>query len=101
MKINDKNLTAFAISANYAPDKEGWLMKKGDMNKGFQKRWFVLKRNLLFYFEKRSDKEPLGAIILEGCTIGKRFIPVESIFTHRNILIVFLRRRIGRKRRTV
>lgn len=71
MKINEKNLCAFAVSATYAADKEGYLMKKGEVNKGFQKRWFVLKGNLLFYFEKRQDKEPLGVIILEGCTIGQ------------------------------
>ncbi len=39
------------------------------MNKAFQKRYFVLKGNLLFYFEKQTDKEPVGVIILEGCTI--------------------------------
>lgn len=70
MKINEKNLCAFAVSTTYVADKEVYLMKKGEVNKGFQKRWFVLKGNLLFYFEKRQDKEPLGAIILEGCTIG-------------------------------
>lgn len=37
--------------------------------KGWQKRWFILKGNLLFYFEKRYDKEPVGMIILEGCTV--------------------------------
>ncbi|XP_065207786.1 sesquipedalian-1 [Planococcus citri] len=69
MKINEKNLCVFAVSPTIAADKEGYLMKKGEVNKGFQKRWFVLKGNLLFYFEKRYDKEPLGLIILEGCTI--------------------------------
>jgi sesquipedalian len=40
-------------------------MFKRDMK--FQKRWFVLKGNLLFYFEKKGDKEPLGLLLLEGC----------------------------------
>jgi len=44
-------------------------MKKGDGGKGFCKRWFVLKGNLLFYFEKKSDREPIGVIILEGSTV--------------------------------
>ena len=35
----------------------------------FQKRYFVLKGNLLFYFERKTDREPIGVIILEGCTI--------------------------------
>lgn len=72
MKINEKNLAAFATSPT-GIDKEGWLVKRGEVNKAFQKRYFVLKGNLLFYFEKRSDKEPIGVIILEGCTIGMFF----------------------------
>lgn len=68
MKINEKNLAAFATSATPI-DREGWLVKRGEVNKGYQKRWFVLKGNLLFYFEKRGDKEPVGVIVLEGCTI--------------------------------
>lgn len=38
------------------------------VNKAFQRRWFVLKGNLLFYFERRGG-ELLGMIILEGCVI--------------------------------
>ncbi|KAI5700432.1 hypothetical protein M8J77_010201 [Diaphorina citri] len=68
MKINDKNLCSFATSTTPV-DKEGFLTKRGEINKAAQKRWFVLKGNLLFYFEKRNDKEPVGVIILEGCTI--------------------------------
>lgn len=47
----------------------GFLYKRGEVNKAFQRRYFVLKGNLLFYFETRLDKEPLGLIIVEGCTI--------------------------------
>ena len=68
MKLNDKSLSKFAASGAPA-DKEGYLLKRGDFNKGYQRRWFVLKGNLLFYYEKRHDKEPIGVIILEGCTI--------------------------------
>lgn len=70
MKINECTLAAFATSHNDAPpDKEGWLWKKGEVNKAFQKRYFVLKGNLLFYFERKNDREPIGVVILEGCTI--------------------------------
>ncbi|KFM71339.1 Sesquipedalian-1, partial [Stegodyphus mimosarum] len=68
MKINEKNLINFAVSKAYI-DREGWLGKRGEVNKSFQKRWFVLKGNLLFYFEKKDDKEPVGLVILEGCTV--------------------------------
>jgi len=69
MKINEKNLAAFASSSTPI-DREGFLLKRGETNKGYQKRWFVLKGNLLFYFERKSDKDPVGVIIMEGCTIG-------------------------------
>ncbi|XP_015924043.1 sesquipedalian-2 [Parasteatoda tepidariorum] len=68
MKINEKNLVSFAVSKSCI-DREGWLGKRGEVNKSFQKRWCVLKGNLLFYFEKRDDKEPAGLVILEGCTV--------------------------------
>ncbi|CAO1424399.1 unnamed protein product [Diamesa hyperborea] len=66
MKINERNLFTFANSK--PRDKEGFLLKRGE-NKGFQKRWFVLKGNLLFYFDKKDDKQPLGLILMEGCSI--------------------------------
>lgn len=68
MKINEKNMVAFATSATPI-DREGWLNKRGEMNRGYQRRWFVLKGNILFYFDRRGDKEPMGMIVLEGCTI--------------------------------
>ncbi|KPU73466.1 uncharacterized protein Dana_GF14496, isoform B [Drosophila ananassae] len=67
MKINEKNLYVFAKTPPY--DMEGFLNKRGEVNRAFQRRYFVLKGNLLFYFESRVDKEPLGLIIVEGCTI--------------------------------
>ncbi|XP_029635584.1 probable serine/threonine-protein kinase DDB_G0272282 isoform X2 [Octopus sinensis] len=68
MKINEKSLIHFANS-NRSSDKEGYLQKKGELNKSFQRRWFILKGNLLFYYEKKHDKEPMGVVVLEGCTI--------------------------------
>ena len=44
-----------------------WFLSK--VNKAFQRRWCTLRGNLLFYSEKKGDKEPLGVIILEGCTV--------------------------------
>uniref|UniRef100_A0A1L8DV20 Putative pleckstrin similarity domain protein n=1 Tax=Nyssomyia neivai TaxID=330878 RepID=A0A1L8DV20_9DIPT len=67
MKINEKNLSLFATTP--PSDLEGYLNKRGEVNKSWQRRWFVLKGNLLFYFEKKGDKEPIGVIVLEGCTI--------------------------------
>lgn len=70
MKINEKNLSAFASSATPV-DREGWLEMRGEVGKNYQRRWFMLKGNLLFYFDKKGDKEPIGVIIIEGCAIGE------------------------------
>lgn len=66
--LNEANLVYFSTCGSHST-KEGWLYKKGEVNKSFQKRWFVLKGNLLFYFDKSGDKEPNGVIILEGFTV--------------------------------
>ena len=68
MKLNEKNVASFAKCSSPI-DKEGYLEKRGDFSKGYQRRWFVLKGNLLFYFEKKQDKEPLGLIVLEACSV--------------------------------
>lgn len=61
-------MVVFATSATPV-DREGWLNKRGEINRGYHKRWCVLKGNILFYFDRRGDKEPVGMIVLEGCTI--------------------------------
>ena len=68
MKLNDKNIASFAVCSSPV-DKEGYLLKKGEEKKEFQRRWFVLKGNLLFYFQKNQDKEPLGVVVLEACSV--------------------------------
>jgi len=69
MKINEKTLIGYCVSNTVPSDREGWLVKRGEVNKAFQKRWCVLRGNLLFYSERQGDREPLGVIILEGCTV--------------------------------
>ena len=68
MKLNERLLAKFATDYSTS-DREGFLFKKGEVNKGFQKRFFVLRGNLLFYFEKKQDREPVGVIILDNCRI--------------------------------
>lgn len=68
MKINEKNVVNFA-SSDSTVDKEGYLfLKKYDV-KGSQRRWFVLKGNLLFYYDKKQDKEPAGLVVLESYSV--------------------------------
>jgi len=68
MKLNDRNVASFAVCSSPI-DKEGYLSKRGNLNQSYQRRWFILKGNLLFYFEKKRDKEPVGVIILEHCSV--------------------------------
>ena len=76
MKINERSLSDFA-SFSDGTSKEGFLEKKGELNSSYKRRWFCMKGNLLFYFEKPGDKQPLGVIIVENCTLevhdGERF----------------------------
>ncbi|KAM9462674.1 sesquipedalian-1-like isoform 1-T2 [Clarias gariepinus] len=67
MKIHGKILHHYL--SNGAPDKEGYLYKKGEVNTSYQKRWFSLKGNLLFYRERRSERDILGVIVLERCVV--------------------------------
>ncbi|XP_041083267.1 sesquipedalian-1-like [Polyodon spathula] len=68
MKLNERSVVHYA-TCNSAADKTGHLYKKGERNTTYHRRWFVLKGNMLFYFEDKESKEPIGVIVLEGCTV--------------------------------
>ncbi|XP_019342371.1 sesquipedalian-1 [Alligator mississippiensis] len=68
MKLNERSL-AFYATCDSPADNAGFLYKKGERNTAYHKRWFVLKGNMLFYFEEKDSREPVGVIILEGCTV--------------------------------
>ncbi|XP_072229205.1 sesquipedalian-1-like [Leuresthes tenuis] len=68
MKIDEKVVSYFE-SCNSQVDKEGYLSKKGEIKTSYQKRWFVLKGNLLFYKDRAADRDLIGVIVLEGCTV--------------------------------
>lgn len=69
MKINERTLVQVVHSSQTPADMSGWLFKRGEVNRTFQKRWCVLKGNLFYYFDKKTDREPIGVIILEGCRL--------------------------------
>ncbi|KAI8393937.1 uncharacterized protein BYT42DRAFT_552768 [Radiomyces spectabilis] len=52
-----------------APEHEGWLHKKSDKYKTWNKRWFVLKGTNLFYFKSPKDTRMKGIINLRGYRI--------------------------------
>ncbi|CAG5906821.1 unnamed protein product [Menidia menidia] len=68
MKIDEKVVSYFGL-CNSPVDKEGYLSKKGELKTSYQKRWFVLKGNLLFYKDRQADRDLIGVIVLEGCTV--------------------------------
>lgn len=68
MKLNECSLAHYA-TCDSPPDKTGFLFKKGERNTAYHRRWFILKGNMLFYFEERESRQPIGVIVLEGCTV--------------------------------
>lgn len=70
MKLHEKILTHY-LSCTSPVDKEGYLYKKKERNATYQRRWFVLKANLLFYQERPADRHLLGVIVLEGCAVRR------------------------------
>ncbi|XP_062446133.1 sesquipedalian-1 [Rhea pennata] len=68
MKLNERSL-AFYATCDSPADNAGFLYKRGERHTAFHRRWFVLKGNMLFYFEERESREPVGVIVLEGCTV--------------------------------
>ncbi|XP_074866376.1 sesquipedalian-2 [Carettochelys insculpta] len=77
MKLNERSVAHYATSDSPA-DHAGFLRKRVDRHHhhhhhhhttSYHRRWFILKGNLLFYFEDRESREPLGLVVLEGCTV--------------------------------
>uniref|UniRef100_A0A3B1KA10 Sesquipedalian n=1 Tax=Astyanax mexicanus TaxID=7994 RepID=A0A3B1KA10_ASTMX len=69
MKLNERSVAHYA-TCNSPPDKTGFLWKKGERNPSYHRRWCVLKGNMLFYFEERESREPVGLLrICSSCCI--------------------------------
>ncbi|KAI8096342.1 uncharacterized protein BX664DRAFT_323710 [Halteromyces radiatus] len=52
-----------------APIHEGWLYKRGDKYKKWNKRWFELKDDHLYYYSHPKDSHVRGVIKLQGYRI--------------------------------
>lgn len=46
-----------------------FMYKKGDKNRTWDRRYFEVKQQILYYFDEPTDQVPKGVIPLEGCTI--------------------------------
>lgn len=49
--------------------KEGYLQKKGQLLKGWKRRWFVCDGRTLAYYISHKDKKPNAVIPLDACTV--------------------------------
>jgi len=77
--------------AQKGADFEGFLEKKGAMRKNWNKRWFILKENYLFYTKKQGDP-PQGIINLHGATINETLGPTTrpnsfSLFAPKSVSV--------------
>ncbi|XP_072273125.1 sesquipedalian-1-like [Pyxicephalus adspersus] len=61
--------------------KEGYLLKKGSRHASYHRRWFLLCGNLLLYWERQGDPQPLGLILLEGSSVTLRNSKLEFAFS--------------------
>ncbi|XP_029102453.1 sesquipedalian-1-like isoform X2 [Scleropages formosus] len=52
-----------------SPDYCRLSCSQGERNTSYQRRWFVLKGNILFYKDRPGDRDLLGVIVLEGCSV--------------------------------
>jgi hypothetical protein len=49
---------------------EGYLLKRGEMNTEFKRRWFELKGNEVRYYKNRGEKKPAGIFHYGGAKIS-------------------------------
>ncbi|KAG8542889.1 hypothetical protein GDO81_025900 [Engystomops pustulosus] len=63
------------------PEKEGYLLKKGGRHASYHRRWFMLCGNMLLYWERQGDPQPLGLILLEGSTVTLRNSKLKYAFS--------------------
>jgi len=65
--MDEAQLQAFqdteAERLSFEQGMEGFLSKRGEVNSALKKRWFVLKRNELHYYRKKSALRPAGSIV--------------------------------------
>lgn len=85
LRVNEAQLVALSLKARASPDHAGWVKKKsGDGgvqvpgSPRWQKRWLVLHRNILYYFESETSQRPQGVIFVEQCDCRRVDYIVES-----------------------
>eukprot|EP00055_Hartaetosiga_balthica_P008348 m.30794 g.30794 ORF g.30794 m.30794 type:complete len:1169 (-) comp6254_c0_seq1:160-3666(-) len=71
MRFNEKELRLYGMHSTDPVDFEGFLFKRGERSRDtYKKRYFVLRGNLLFYFQNHQvGAEPSGCIVLERASV--------------------------------
>ncbi|CAH8574638.1 uncharacterized protein DC041_0006019 [Schistosoma bovis] len=79
--FNPKTVTNFLTYEK--EEKVGFLWKKrSEQKKSYKKRYFILCGNILAYFDKKLDKEPLGIIFLD-CHIVEMLDDLKMVIRFR------------------
>lgn len=71
IRINEAHLLLLATRARFENTLKGNLYKKSADTGKWRQRWFVLYKNLLFYFESDANPKLSGVAFLEGCHCEK------------------------------
>ena len=74
VRINDHQIQTLFDRAKEDQRLEGYLMKRSSESSRWQRRWFVLYQNLLFYAESDKSARAAGIVFLEG-SYCERLIP--------------------------
>ena len=63
--------------------KGGTLMKRGEINKNWKIRWFLVKEGKLYYYKRKQDQKFIGMIPLEQSVIRVRYsLILFNTFNH-------------------
>ena len=74
-KLEDSQLAELSAQARKAPAFQGYLTKlegggKSSKKVTASKKWCLLHRNFLFYYDIETSSRPTGALLVENCTAG-------------------------------
>lgn len=86
LRINETQVLHLAARARVENTLSGFLQKRkrgGDATPTvggprWKTRWFVLYKNLLFYFENDTNPKPFGVGLLEGCHCDPVVLPSST-----------------------
>jgi PH domain len=63
--------------------RKGCLSKRGKRTGKWQKRWYLLVGNCVYYYAKEADRVPRGVIFLTGSFIE----PLNESVSHEHIFV--------------